>query len=145
MESSMQILVASSELENRRALADILRKEGYDTICVSRASECKEALDAQNISLVFCDRRLSDGSYRDVLSAARLAKQRVRTIVTSRLADWDEYLEALHQGAFDLIASPCQPTDVLWALIQARREDHDGVDFVSPSKARSASAGHVAA
>jgi len=26
-------------------------------------------------------------------------------IVTSRLADWDEYLEAVHDGAFDLIAS----------------------------------------
>jgi hypothetical protein len=60
--------------------------------------------------------------------------------VTSRLADWDEYLDALHHGAFDLIASPCQPTDVLWAIVQARREDHDRTGFVTPAKARAASA-----
>jgi DNA-binding NtrC family response regulator len=144
MDTPTQILVASSELENRRALAGILTKEGYDTICVSRVSECQEALSAQNVTLVFCDRRLSDGTYRDVLGLARGSKQNVRVVVTSRLADWDEYLEALHHGAFDLIASPCQPTDVLWAIIQARREDHERSGFVSPSKARAASAGQTA-
>jgi DNA-binding NtrC family response regulator len=87
MDTPTQILVASSELENRRALAGILTKEGYDTICVSRVSECQEALSAQNVTLVFCDRRLSDGTYRDVLGLARGSKQNVRVVVTSRLAD----------------------------------------------------------
>jgi DNA-binding NtrC family response regulator len=123
MELPTQILVASSELENRRALADILEKEGYDTICVSKASECKEVLQARKVGLVFCDRRLSDGSYRDVVAAARASQGKTRVVVTSRLADWNEYLEALHLGAFDLIASPCRPTDVLWAILQARREE----------------------
>jgi DNA-binding NtrC family response regulator len=145
MDTPTQVLVASSELENRRALAAILQEEGYDTICVSRASECKEALETHDVSLVFCDRRLSDGNYRDVLAATRLAKKKVRTIVTSRLADWDEYLEALHQGAFDLIVSPCHPTDVLWALIQARRESQQDADFVSPGKVRSGSASQLTA
>src|SRR6266852_7486711 len=135
MESPTQILLVSSELENRRALNEILHKEGYDTICAARVSECLQALETQNISLVFCDRRLSGGSYRDVVAATRSAKQRVRVVVTSRLADWDEYLDALHHGAFDLIASPCQPTDVLWAIVQARREDQERASFVAPAKA----------
>ena len=144
MQSPTQILIVSSELENRRALNDLLSKEGYDTICASRVSECQESLRVQNIGLVFCDRRLADGTYRDVVTAARGAKQGVRVVVTSRLADWDEYLEALHHGAFDLIASPCQPTDVLWAIIQARREDNERAGFVAPAKARAASMGQVA-
>ena len=120
MESRTRILVASSELENRRALAAMLEKEGYDTICVSRASECKEVLETQSVGLVFCDRRLTDGGYRDVVAAAAHASQgKVRVVVTSRLADWDEYLEALHHGAFDLIASPCRPTDVMWLEVGA--------------------------
>jgi FixJ family two-component response regulator len=65
--------------------------------------------------------------------------------VTSRLADWDEYLEALHHGAFDLIASPCQPTDVVWAIIQAKREDKDRAAFVNPEKAHAAAASQAAA
>ena len=140
MESIPQILIVSSELENRRALIAILHKEGYETICASRVSECREALQTQNVSLIFCDRRLSDGNYRDVVAAMRESRYHARVIVTSRLADWDEYLDALHHGAFDLIASPCQPTDVLWAIVQARREDQERASFVAPAKARAASA-----
>jgi DNA-binding NtrC family response regulator len=140
MQATPQILLVSSELEHRRALNEILRKEGHETICASRLTECQEALQTQNVSLVFCDRRLSDGNYRDVVAAARAAHQHARVIVTSRLADWDEYLDALHNGAFDLIASPCQPTDVLWAIVQARREDQDHANFVDPTPARAATA-----
>jgi DNA-binding NtrC family response regulator len=140
MELTPQVLVVSSEIENRRALNEILLKEGHETICASRLSECHEALRSQNISLIFCDRRLSDASYRDVVAAARNARRPAKVVVTSRLADWDEYLDALHHGAFDLIASPCQPTDVLWAIVQARRESSQRSDFVAPTKSRTASA-----
>jgi DNA-binding NtrC family response regulator len=140
MEATPQILIVSSELENRRALNEILRREGYETTCASRVSECQEALQTQNVTLIFCDRRLSDGNYRDVVAAARDARPHARVVVTSRLADWDEYLDALHHGAFDLIASPCQPTDVLWAIVQARREEHERSGFIAPTKARAASA-----
>ena len=138
MEATPQILVVSSELEHRRALNEILRKEGHETICASRVTECQEALQSQTVSLIFCDRRLSDGNYRDVVAAARAAHQHARVIVTSRLADWDEYLEALHNGAFDLIASPCQPTDVLWSIVQARREDQEHAAFVAPARVAAA-------
>jgi DNA-binding NtrC family response regulator len=140
MEATPQILIVSSELENRRALNEILCKEAHETICAARVSECQEALQTQNIFLIFCDRRLSDGNYRDVLAAMRASQSRARVIVTSRLADWDEYLDALHHGAFDLIASPCQPTDVLWAIVQARREDQVHAGFVAPAQLRTAAA-----
>lgn len=143
MDNPTQILVASSELESRRALISILNKEGYDTVCASRLSDCQEALAGQNVNLIFCDKRLSDGSYKDLLAMTRGFKNPVRVVVTSRLADWDEYLEALHHGAFDLIASPCQPTDVLWSIIQARREDHEKAGFVH--RTRTAVAGRLSA
>ena len=140
METTPQILIVSSELEDRRKLNDMLHKEGYETVCASRVSECEDALKTQNISLIFCDRRLSDGNYRDIISALRTSNQPAPVVVTSRLADWDEYLEALHHGAFDLISSPCQPTDVLWAIVQARREEQTSAGFVAATKSRAASA-----
>jgi DNA-binding NtrC family response regulator len=140
MEATPQILVVSSELEERRALNTILHKEGYETICASRVSECQEALQTQNVSLIFCDRRLADGCYRDVVAATRASSKPARVVVTSRLADWDEYLEALHHGAFDLIASPCRPTDVLWAIVQASRQTQGPSRAVAAQKARVASA-----
>jgi len=139
METPTHILVASSELENRRSLARILEKEGYDTICVSRASECKEVLETHKVGLIFCDRRLSDGSYRDVLAAVRASQGKVRVVVTSRLADWNEYLEALHHGAFELIASPGRPTDVLWAILQARREEQEPASLLAAANSSAVS------
>lgn len=135
MNGPSQILVASPDLEHRRALAAILNNEGWDTVCASRVEECVEIMSNQNVSLAFCERRLSDGSYRDLVAATRDLQHKVRVVVTSRLADWDEYLDALHHGAFDLIASPCRPTDVLWAIIQARREDHERSLLLSSPKA----------
>ena len=103
-------------------------------MCVSKISECEEILADHKVTLIFCERRLTDGTYRDLLAAVRHAKNRVRVVVTSRLADWDEYLEALHHGAFDLIALPCRATDVMWAISQARREDHERSTFLAPLK-----------
>ena len=140
MDSPAQILVVSSELEHRRMLISILNREGWDTVCASKVADCEEVLARENVNLVFCDRRLADGTYRDIVAITRSLRRNVRVVVTSRLADWDEYLEALHQGAFDLIASPCQPTDVVWAILQAKREDQDRTGFVAPPKVRAASA-----
>ena len=149
MDFPAQILVVSPELEHRRTLAAILQRDGWDTLCASKVSDVEEVLARTNVNLVFCDRRLADGSYRDVLTLTRSLNRTVRVVVTSRLADWDEYLEALHHGAFDLIASPCQPTDVVWAIIQAKREEQDRSAFVAaapaPEKARSAAAGRATA
>jgi len=144
MDCPAQILVVSPELEHRRALTAVLQREGWDTLCASKVSDVEEVLARTNVNLVFCDRRLSDGSYRDVLAVTRPLNRNVRVVVTSRLADWDEYLEALHHGAFDLIASPCQPTDVVWAIIQAKREENGHAALVVADKARSAAAGQAA-
>src|SRR5215469_13091565 len=112
-----QIVVASSDLEGRRALASILTRQGLDPISTSTFAECKDVIDKETVGLVFCDRHLADGDYRDVLNASRSGKGKVRVVVTSKHADWDEYLEAMRMGAFDVIASPCRPTDVEWMVI----------------------------
>ena len=77
----------------------------------------------QRIDLVFCDRGLADGTYRDILAMTHSKSPRVRLVVTSRLADWEEYLEALDNGAFDLIASPSQTADIVRVINQAQHED----------------------
>jgi DNA-binding NtrC family response regulator len=123
MDVPIPILVVSSESKNRYALMEILDREGWKTVCASTASECKEVFRNHNIHVVFCERSLSDGTYRDLLTVTRLQGRSVCLIVTSRLANWDEYLEALNDGAFDLIASPSQTTDVVRVLNQAHRED----------------------
>jgi DNA-binding NtrC family response regulator len=130
-QSLSPILVASPEIESRRALTSIVNTEGWETVCASGVSECREVIATRNITVVLCDRRLTDGSYRDLLAALGCAKDKVRVIVVSRLADWGEYLEVLHHGGFDLIASPCRPTELLGAIIRARGEEHERTPALS--------------
>jgi DNA-binding NtrC family response regulator len=124
MKARPQILIVSSDLDHRRALTSILNTEGWSPLHASRLSECRDTLAAQNVSLIFCERRLADGTYRDLLSIAQTSARKVPMVVTSRVADWDEYLEALRYGAVDLIASPCKPNDVSSAIAQAHRDEH---------------------
>ena len=123
MNKPISILVVTSEIGNRNSLKDILDREGLKTICASAVGECEAVLADQSIDLVFCDRGLADGTYRDILTMTRSKSPRVRLVVTSRLADWEEYLEALDDGAFDLIASPSQAADIIRVINQARHED----------------------
>lgn len=120
---ALEVLVASSELESRLHLRNILTKLGMDPICVPTIRDCHQSMAQKQIGLVFCDTHLADGTYIDILSFRRGTEGKPRVVVTSRLADWDEFKEALRRGAFDLIASPCRPTDVEWMLIQAKRDE----------------------
>jgi DNA-binding NtrC family response regulator len=140
MDKTIPILVVSSDSKNRYALMEILDREGRKTICASTASECEEVFHSHNIDVVFCERGLSDGTYRDLLAMTRSQGRSVCLVVTSRLADWDEYLEALDDGAFDLIVSPSQATDVVRVLNQAQREDKMTGASVPADNAHTASA-----
>jgi DNA-binding NtrC family response regulator len=115
------ILVASSDLEGRRALSNILAKLGVDPLTSSTVRECKELMASERVGLIFCDRLLADGNCYDLLNASRIGRTKARVVVMSSTADWDEFLEAMRLGAFDVIASPCRATDVEWMIIQALR------------------------
>jgi DNA-binding NtrC family response regulator len=143
MDEPTQILVISSQLLNRRALVDILNREGWDTICASTVNECQKVLAGRNVTLVFCDPRLPDGTYRDVLRIIGSLNKNVPLVVTSRLADWDEYFEVLQHGAFDLIASPCQPSDAIWVTLRAQHDVPTHPDSKTESLKNWASAGHA--
>jgi DNA-binding NtrC family response regulator len=118
-----ETLVVSSDFERRHDLATILNREGIDPICTSTISDCREIVAKRNVGLVFCDVDLRDGNYRDLLSARRSMRSKMRVVVTSLDTDWDGYLDAMRLGAFDVIAVPCRPTDVERMLIQAWREE----------------------
>jgi two-component system response regulator PilR (NtrC family) len=115
------ILIASSDLEGRRALSNILAQLGVDPLTTSTIRGCKEILATERVGLIFCDRILADGNCFDLLNASRNGRTKTRIVVTSSIADWDEFLEAMRLGAFDVIASPCRSTDVEWMIIQALR------------------------
>lgn len=138
MDTPWQIVIASSDLESRRGLMEILTRQGLDPIGASNLAECREVLQKEKVGLIFCDPHLADGSYQDLLDVTRSGASTARVVVTSKHANWDEYLEAMRLGAFDVIASPCRPTDVEWMVIQAKREARNQSKALVPAEAGTA-------
>jgi DNA-binding NtrC family response regulator len=139
------ILVASSDLEGRRALSNILDKLGVDPLTSSSVRECKELIASERVGLIFCDRLLADGNCYDLLNASRCGRTKARVVVMSSTADWDEFLEAMRLGAFDVIASPCRATDVEWMIIQALRYERTEARLALKPQATTASSSQNAA
>ena len=125
MSDTWQIMVASSDLENRRHLLSILDRQGFGTFCAANVSQCREILDKQDVGLVFCDRSFVDGDYRDVLAAAaeRRPESKARVVLLAAAADSDQYKNAKDLGVFEVISAACRPTDVEWMVIRAKRDD----------------------
>jgi len=125
MGETLQIMVASSDLQNRRSLMSILDRQGLGAFCASNVSQCREIFGKQNVGLVFCDRSFADGDYRDVLSAAASTRSdaKTRVVLLSSFADAEQYKRAKDQGVFEVISAACRPTDVEWMVIRARRDD----------------------
>jgi len=93
-----QIVIASADLEDRRTMVNILEKQELDPIVASSVAECQQNMAQDNVGLIFCARSLADGDYRDLLLAARASKRRTRIVLTARITDWDEYLDAMRKA-----------------------------------------------
>jgi DNA-binding response OmpR family regulator len=132
------VLIASSDIENRNAIRAILAEDGLNSICASTVKETQEALANTPVSIVICDRQLADGSFRDLLQLAKREKPQVLVVVTSRKNDWKDDVAAKQAGAFEVIPSPSQRSNVEWAVIMALRawRQRAALPCVIPSERR---------
>jgi PleD family two-component response regulator len=117
-----RIIVLSSNPDRAGALAEILKQQQIEPTCAVTVKQYREILLKRGFDVVFCDSRLTDGDYRDVINVARSADPQARIVLTSRLANWPEFLEAMRAGAFDVISTPCHAKDVEWVIMQAKRD-----------------------
>lgn len=119
---SSPVLVACSNREVGHTLTDLLARRGLGAVLTTSAGEACTRLGRESFSLVFCEDCLTDGSYRDVLRAVKFSGRRVPVVVASRVGDWDDYLEAVGLGAFDMVTGPYLARDVDWIVHRALRE-----------------------
>jgi DNA-binding NtrC family response regulator len=122
MQNYVGALIVSGRFENRQQLSRILESLPTNLFIVGTLARAREVLEAQSISIVFCDERMSDGSYRELVAFAKAQHKPVQFIVMLSTGEWPEFLEALGLGA-DVVRCPLQPTDVELALIHAIRKD----------------------
>ena len=125
------ILVACKEMDNRNALIHMLDGMTANVLSCSTLSQVREILSSQKIELIFCDERLSDGSFSELLRPRPNWVSKPLIVVIYHSGEWKECKEAVQLGAFEALSSPLHPTDVELAVIRAM---HGGTgQFVSQS------------
>lgn len=119
----VRVLLVTSQLELRQSLLHVLESLSMDVITCSNLAQALEVLSGQEFDLVFCDDRLPDGTYSDLICKQPHGGRTHPVVVTTRTGEWELYMEALRKGAFDVIRYPGPATDVELAVIRALRED----------------------
>ena len=112
MARSPCILIACSEAENRQALLEVLSHCGLEAVLSASVREARRVLSRRGVGLVFCASHLKDGSFQDVLRTTEAAGEKIPVVVTSRVDNTSEYLEAMRSGAFDYVACPYQRSEL---------------------------------
>ena len=128
MPGHSSVLVVSSDSEDRKALAQLLDRFSLHVIPCSSVAQASEVLSRHAVDVAFCDDRLSDGCYRDLLAIKNPGQKLPRLVVIFRTGEWEQYLEAMHLGAFDALRRPWRPTDVEVVILRATQDDRRAAD-----------------
>lgn len=87
-------------MEHYEKINATMNKCGLSSFGCKKIDEARNVLAKGKFSMVFCYDTLPDGDLRDVVAAVKPTP----VVVLSRFAEWDYYIAALRDGAFDYIA-----------------------------------------
>ena len=105
-------VTALGEEHDLHPIRDSLRAEGIDVV---RANSLDQAIEADP-RVILCDADAS-GSWRDAL--AKLRKPGRRIILVSRAANNRMWIEALNQGAFDVLPKSDDVRETCGTILRA--------------------------
>jgi DNA-binding NtrC family response regulator len=112
---SKRVLLATTDLEIRHSIGDLLSGYKIKTLLATGLGEIKSALARNDIAACFCGFWLVDGTYRDVVRYLRLQRTEVPVIVVCARTcsqEFKDYLTALNIRACDFISYPYRELDV---------------------------------
>src|SRR5215469_10169684 len=121
MTQQLPILIVSCRSENRKSLTKVFSTLPIDSYTVSTLREARETLDKKSFGVVFCEERLSDGRYCELLTEVQARNGDTRFVVMLCVGEWEEYLNAVRLGASEVLRCPLHSTDVDLTLIHAMR------------------------
>jgi len=117
------VLVVDDEEPLRQLLMVILRDRGYEVRAVGGGDEALKELAARDYDLVLTDVRMP-GMDGIALTRAVQARQAGATvIVMSAYGSHEAALEAMKAGAYDFLAKPFKPDDVVLCLRKAEERE----------------------
>jgi DNA-binding NtrC family response regulator len=114
-----KILVIDDEASMRHMLQLVLEKEGYQVSETANGGAALELLQAEAFDVVLCDIRMPGMDGRMFLQEAARLKLSPTIIMMSAYGTIDTAIECMKRGAYDYIAKPFKPDEVVLTLKKA--------------------------
>ena len=112
------VLLLSTDKTVSSNLQNVLRELAILTR-VDTLSELGFHLKRSDYDALFCAWSFHTGSWNDALKVVWKCRPDLPVIVLARIAEEQEWLQALETGAFDLLVPPFQSREILAVLEQA--------------------------
>jgi DNA-binding NtrC family response regulator len=127
-QTSYALVVFPSD-EHRISLLKAVADAGMVPLLCESLEEALEAMQRGSIQMVVCEDLLTEKALNRIVQQARNRTKPIPVIVASRTGQWEEFLKALRQGAFDYLVLPPLRDEVRrvlgLALAEVSRTDAD--------------------
>src|SRR5574338_49081 len=118
-----RILIADDDDALRESLELVLAAEGYEVASARDGDAALAALEAQPADVVLCDLRMPGRDGLELLPEILRRLPGVTVVLMSAYGSAELAVEALRRGAYDYLAKPFQPAELLLALRKARERE----------------------
>ena len=118
-----KVLVVDDEENIRHMLATVLRSEGYDVTRAASAEEAEDLLRSQQYDVVLSDIRMPRVDGLELLDRIQQKYPDMVVVMMSAYGTVDTALEAMRRGAYDYIAKPFKPDEVILLLRKAEERE----------------------
>lgn len=120
---SERILIVDDDDSLRESLELVLAAEGYEIVTASCAEEALERLEDAPVDVVLTDLRMPGLDGMELLPQITRRLPGVPVLLMSAYGTEELALEAMRRGAYDYLAKPFQPGEVLLTLKKARERE----------------------
>ena len=120
------ILVVFPYNENLDGLLKAIAEAGRVPVVSHSFEEAQEVMKHEHIQVIICEDHLPDGALEAILRLAKHRRRPIPVIITSRTGEWEEFLMALRQGAFDYLVLPPRREEVSRVLELALADSRHG-------------------
>lgn len=122
MTRKARVLVVEDQDNERRAMARLLKMEGYDALTAKNADEALSRI-AEPISLVITDLKMPDASGVELLQQWKRERPTTPFLMVTAYAEVDSAVAAMKLGAKDYLTKPIKPEAFLDLVARVVSED----------------------
>jgi two-component system response regulator AtoC len=118
-----RILIVDDDPGLRESLELVLAAEGYEVVGAQNADEALGQLAHRPVDVVLCDLRMPGMSGMELLPELVRRLPGATVIMMSAYGSADLAIEAMKRGAYDYLAKPFAPSEILLTIRKARERE----------------------